>query len=236
MLSVASFTDRITHMKREMARHQIDFEFIFDFDANAIPAQVIDEVFAPSDLKRAHQSLVLKHRETWLRCLRAGHRRVLVFEDDVVLNRNFSAALTRAMEEADALRPGWAIYLGCGDNRHVGAGRGPTALIAGGELPATDAMVFDRETAHRRIEWVAQHRIVRPADWLIRAMDADCGVAHWWLREPLVEQGSMNGLFESVLDDKRRFRGRWYTWARFRWDKWWKRLRQDLNRRQPREH
>jgi glycosyl transferase, family 25 len=62
----------------------------------------------------------------------------------------------------------------------------------------------------------------------MREMDAAIGVRHYWLRAPLVEQGSMNGLFASVLDDKRRDRGRWYNWARFRWDKWWKRLRQDL--------
>jgi hypothetical protein len=30
------------------------------------------------------------------------------------------------------------------------------------------------------------------------------GVPHYWLRTPLVEQGSMNGRFDSVLDRKRR--------------------------------
>jgi hypothetical protein len=38
----------------------------------------------------------------------------------------------------------------------------------------------------------------------------------------------MNGQFESVLDTKRRWRGRAYAWARYRWDAWWKRLRRDL--------
>jgi glycosyl transferase family 25 len=107
-------------------------------------------------------------------------------------------------------------------------GPGSSALLPGGELPATDALVFDAEAARRRLGWIDAHRITRPADWLMREMDAAVGVRHWWLCRPLVEQGSMNGRFSSVLDEKRRLRGRWLNWARFRWDKWWKRLRQAL--------
>jgi glycosyl transferase family 25 len=227
VLSVRSFADRIAHIEAEMARHRIEFGFVFDFDANAIPAETITTVFAPSDMTLAHQSLVLKHIETWRRCAARNLRRVLVFEDDAVLARRFAVGLAEALREAERLEPGWLIYLGRGNNRHVG-GRGGSALLPGGELPATDALVFDAEAARRRLAWLDAHRITRPADWLMREMDAATGVRHWWLRRPLVEQGSMNGRFSSVLDDKRRLRGRWYNWARFRWDKWWKRLRQAL--------
>lgn len=227
VLSVRSFADRIAHIEAEMARHGIDFDFVFDFDANAIPDDLIESRFAPSDLKRTHQSLVLKHIETWRRCVSEGHGRVLVFEDDAVLARGFGSGLAAALDEARTLEPGWLIYLGRGNNRHVG-GRGNRALLPGGELPATDALVFDVEAARRRMAWLDSHRITRPADWLMREMDAAIGVRHYWLREPLVEQGSMNGLFSSVLDEKRRGRGRWLNWLRFRWDRWWKRLRQRL--------
>lgn len=227
VLSVRSFADRIAHIKAQLARHRIGFEFIFEFDANAIPPETIAAVFAPSDMKLAHQSLVLKHIETWRRCVAGGFRHVLVFEDDAVLARGFVAGLAEALAEADRLAPGWLIYLGRGNNRNVG-GRGREALLPGGELPATDALVFDSEAARRRLAWVESHRITRPADWLLREADDATGVRQYWLRQPLVEQGSMNGLFTSVLDEKRRHRGRWYNWMRFRWDKWWKRLRQEL--------
>lgn len=228
VLSVRSFTDRIAHIETELGRHRIGFEFIFDFDANAIPAETIAARFAPSDMTLGHQSLVLKHIETWRRCAAQGHRRVLVFEDDAVLSRGFISGLAETLHEADSLSPGWMLYLGRGNNRHVG-GRGHQALLPGGDLPATDALVFDAEAARRRLAWLESNRITRPADWLMREMDAAVGVRHYWLREPLVDQGSMNGKFSSVLDDKRRLRGRLYNWARFRWDRWWKRLRQDLS-------
>jgi glycosyl transferase family 25 len=227
VLSVRSFADRIAHIAAEMGRHRIGFEFIFDFDANAIPAATIAAAFAPSDMTPAHQSLVLKHIETWRRCAARNLRRVLVFEDDAVLARGFAEGLSAALTAADRLEPGWLIYLGRGNNRHVGrASR--DVLLPGGDLPATDALVFDAEAVRRRLRFIASHRITRPADWLMRETDAAAGVRHHWLREPLVEQGSMNGMFSSSLDAKRRWRGRGYDWVRYRWDRWWKRLRRDL--------
>lgn len=221
VLSVRTFDDRIRHMRREMAKHGIDFDFVFEFDANAIPPELIERTFAPSDMKISHQSLVLKHIHTWRQCVERGWRRVLVFEDDAELAEGFADAFAQAMREADALDPGHLIYLGCGDNKYLaGQARSPTVLVAGGSLPATDAIVFDRTAAERRLAWIARHRIARPADWLMREVDAATGIRHYWLRSPIVRQGSMSGRFRSVLDDKRRFRGRWYAWIRYRWDRW----------------
>lgn len=228
VLSVRSFTERIAHIRAEMARHAIDFEFVFEFDANAIPAELLERRFAPSDMKIGHQSLVLKHLRTWQLVLERKLRRALVFEDDAVLARDFGAQFGAAMQAADALDGPYLIYLGRGNNQHVGTG-GPNRLIGGGPLPATDALVFDHEAARRRVAYLDTHRITRPADWLTREIDAAVGVPHFWLAQPIVEQGSMNGQFESVLDNKRRWRGRAYAWARYRWDAWWKRLRRDLH-------
>jgi len=225
VLSVRSFTDRIAHIRAEMERHGIDVEFVFNFDANAIPEALIEQVFAPSDMKRAHQSLVLKHIQTWRSCVERGLRRVLVFEDDAVLSSGFDHKLAQAVAEADTLKGPYLVYLGRGNNQYVGAGPGASALVAGGPLPATDALMFNREAALRRLAYIDTHKITRPADWLTREVDAAVGVPHYWLREPIVVQGSMDGRFASVLDNKRRLRGRGYSWLRFRWDAWWKRLR-----------
>lgn len=234
VLSVRTFDDRIAHMRRELGRHGIDFEFVFEHDANAIPAETLAGVFAPSDMTLAQQSLVLKHIDTWRRCVDRAHGRVLVFEDDALLGEDFAASLERALAEAGRICGPWMIYLGRGDNRYVGAGPGASALVPGGVLPASDALVFNRAAAEQRLAWLARNKVVRPADWLLREMDAAVGVAHFWLRQPVVEQGSMTGLFVSVLDAKRRQRGRWYAWARYRWDKWWKGWRYHLKRRRAR--
>jgi O-antigen ligase len=165
---------------------------------------------------------VLKHIETWKRCVERNYRRVLVFEDDVVLARDFERVFALAMDEADRIERPYMVYLGCGDNKYVeGARRSPTMLLEPAiELPATDATVLDRRAAELRLAYVERHKITRPADWLMREADAAMGITQFWLREPIVEQGSMNGRFVSVLDDKRTDRGRRWNWIRFRWDRW----------------
>lgn len=221
VLSVRTFSDRIAHIEAELARHGIVFEWIFEHDADELTAETIDRVFAPSDLTRRHQSLVLKHIETWKRCVSEGHERVLVFEDDAVLARDFERVFAAAMSEADRLTQPYLIYLGCGDNKYAEAAKSSLSQLVRPdlELPAADATVFDRHAAELRLQYISRGKITRPADWLIREADAELGVIQWWLREPIVEQGSMNGRFASALDDKRIERGQHFNRFRFRWDK-----------------
>ena len=221
LVGVRSFHDRIAHIEAEMARFGIAFEWIFDFDPQTIPPGLIEKTFAPSDMRITHQSAVLKHIASWRICVERNYRRVLVFEDDVVLAPNFVAVLAQAMREADALTAPYLLYLGCGHNRYAaGAANSPTMLVPGGPLPAAEAMVLDHASCVMRMAWLDRNRVTRPPDWLLRELDAELGIAHYWLREPVVEQGSMNGKFASVLDEKRRGRGRLYAWLRFRWDRW----------------
>ena len=221
VVSVRSFRDRIEHMQAEMARFGIAFEWVFDFDPDAITPELLERTFAPSDLRLPHQSAVLKHIATWRICVERKYRRVLVFEDDVVLAANFREVLAQAMAEVDLLRTPYLVYLGCGQNYYApGAQKSPTMLVEGGPLPAAEAIVFDERSAAMRLAWLEQHKVTRPPDWLLREIDAQLGIPHYWLREPVVEQGSMNGKFASLLDEKRRGRGRLYAWLRFRWDRW----------------
>jgi glycosyl transferase family 25 len=220
VVSVRTFTDRIEHMRAEMARFSIEFEWVFDFDPSHITPELIERTFAPSDLRLPHQSAVLKHIATWRICVERGYRRVLVFEDDVVLSRRFTEVLAQAVRELDEKGTPCLLYLGCGHNRYVeGTKRSPTMLVPGGPLPAAEALVLDRESCVRRLQWLERNKVTRPPDWLLREIDAELAIPHFWLRDPVVEQGSMNGRFHSLLDEKRRGRGLIFAWLRFRWDR-----------------
>ena len=225
VLSVRSFHDRIAHIEAELQRHGIAFEWIFEHDAAELSSELVEATFAPSDMGPPQQSLVLKHIETWRRCVSRGYRRVLVFEDDAMLSAGFSEAFSAAMQGADHIEQPYMIYLGCGDNKYVGGPQHTDSVLVKTSLalPATDAIVFNQRAAQLRLEYVARQKITRPADWLMREADAAMGVAHYWLRNPIVEQGSMNGRFASVLDRKRSGRSKVRTWLRFRWDRWWRR-------------
>lgn len=222
VLSVKSFRDRIAHIERELSDQGIAFEWIFEHDADELTSELIESTFAPSDMGPPQQSLVLKHIETWKRCVARGYRRILVFEDDAMLASNFAQAFAAAMRAADQIEQPYMIYLGCGDNKYVRPAQRSDSVLVRTDLalPATDATVLDQGAARLRLEYARRHKITRPADWLMREADAAMGVAHYWLGEPIVEQGSMNGRFASVLDRKRIGRGRARTWLRFRWDRW----------------
>lgn len=222
VLSVRSFHDRIAHIEAELQRHGIAFEWIFEHDAAELTPELIEATFAPSDMGPPQQSLVLKHIETWKRCVARGYRRILVFEDDAMLASDFAQVFGAAMQAANAIEQPYMVYLGCGDNKYVSPSpsSGSVLVKANLALPATDATVVDQSAARLRLEYVGRQKITRPADWLMREADAAMGIAHYWLAEPIVEQGSMTGRFASVLDRKRIGRSTAWTALRFRWDRW----------------
>ncbi|MGZ8994448.1 MAG: glycosyltransferase family 25 protein [Burkholderiaceae bacterium] len=222
VLSVRSFHDRIAHIEAELRRHGIAFEWIFEHDAAELTPGLIEATFAPSDMGPPQQSLVLKHIEAWKRCVARGYRRILVFEDDAILASDFTQVFGAAMQAADAIDQPYMIYLGCGDNKYVSPSKSPGSVLVKTNLalPATDAIVVDQRAARLRLEYVGRQKITRPADWLMREADAAMGIAHYWLADPIVEQGSMTGRFASVLDRKRIDRSRAWIGLRFRWDRW----------------
>lgn len=219
VLTVKTFTERIAHIEAEMARHGIAFRFMFEHDAADLDEGLIATFFDDSDMKKAHQSLVLKNIQVWREALAQGYRRVLVFEDDAVLSPRFAAQFDTAMRAAEQLPEGWMIFLGGWDTRvpdNYFLQPGPLV-----ELPIATAegCVHDLPAMRRRLAWLEQHRVTLPADHLMRRMDQDMGTRQYWLRQPIVEQGSVLGIFDSFLDGSRRKHSRRYNILRNRWNK-----------------
>src|SRR6202011_3961578 len=60
VLSVKSFADRIAHVTRELGRHGIVFEFVFDFDAAELDEATILRHFVDTSPMKKQASLTLK--------------------------------------------------------------------------------------------------------------------------------------------------------------------------------
>jgi glycosyl transferase family 25 len=222
VLSVKTFADRIAHASAELGRFGIPFELIFDFDAAELDDDTIRRHFVTSSSPpmRKQASLTLKHAQAWRLACARGARRIMVFEDDVVLFAPFHARLAAAMRAADALAPGWLVFLGGADAKVPDA-----FFLHSGPLvpqPSTTAegYVTDLEACRRRVAWLEANKIGLPADQLITDVDRAARIAQYWPPEPLVEQGSVIGLFDSVLDASRGKHSRLYNVARHRWTKW----------------
>jgi len=231
VLSVKTFVDRIAYVTGELARFAIPFEFIFDFDAAELDDATILQHFVGGAPMRRQGSLTLKHLQAWRLADARGARRIMVFEDDVVLDSRFHARFAAAMRAADALAPGWHIFLGGADAKVPDAfflHPGPLVPLAS---TTAEGYVCDLEACRRRVAWCAANKIQLPADQLIAHIDRAERVAQYWPPEPLVEQGSVTGLFDSVLDANRLKHSHVYNVARHRWTKWRRRtLRRHLVR------
>ena len=224
VLSVKSFADRIAHVTRELGSHGIAFEFVFDFDAAELDEATILRHFVDASPMKKQASLTLKHLQAWRLACARGARRILVLEDDVVLHPQFHARLAAAMRAADAVAPGWHIFLGGADAKVPDAfflHPGPLVPLAS---MTAEGYVCDLEACRRRVAWCEANKIHLPADQLIAHVDRAERIAQFWPPEPLVEQGSVIGLFDSVLDATRLKHTRLYNVARHRWTKWRRRV------------
>lgn len=220
VMTVKSFSERIAHMKSELGRHGIDFEFMLEHDADDMAPETLARTFAPdSDISRGAQSLILKTLATWRLALARGQQRILILEDDALLDPDFGARFVRAMQAADLLEPGWLVFLGGHDTKvpdRFFLAQGPLV-----ELPIATAegYVCDAEALRRRLAWVDGHAIDLALDLFMRKLDPELGIRQYWLRQPLVEQGSVVGLFDSALDGQRKKHSRTFNVLRNRWNK-----------------
>ena len=117
VLSVKTFAQRIAHIETEMKKHGITFSFMFEHDAAELDDALVADIFGPSDMRKAHQSLVLKNIQVWRDAVAHGYRRILVFEDDAVLAPDFAARLEQALDADDLLSECWLIFLGGMDTK-----------------------------------------------------------------------------------------------------------------------
>ena len=93
-----SSRDRIAHVTARARRASaFAFEFIFDFDAAELDDATIRQHFVAGGPPMKRQaSLTLKHLQAWRLACARGARRIMVFEDDVVLHPEFHARLAAA--------------------------------------------------------------------------------------------------------------------------------------------
>jgi hypothetical protein len=218
VISVKSFESRIQHIEREMSKHNISFKFMFLHDSDDIDDSIIDSVFAPSILERNHQSLILKNIAIWHEAAANNYKRILVFEDDVILSNDFNVRFDEAMTAAKKLSDGWLIFLGGSDVKVPDSfflEKGPLIKLT---MSTAEGLVSDLTAVQRRLKWIAHNKITLPADQLIQAIDKETLTPHFWLTKSIVKQGSTTGLFESKLDAHRKKHSRTFTIIRNQWN------------------
>jgi len=218
VLSVKTFTERIAHIQKEMAKHHIQFEFIFSHDIPEIDEDSLKS-FDSDKLSMAQISLVLKHIYAWKDALRSNYKKILIFEDDALLSKTFNQQLKLVIDEANGLVPGYLIFLGGADVKIPMAELAADNLLLERPIATTEGYITDIDACRKRLQWLEQNKISLPADHLIKVIDQTSAVKNFWARPALVEQGSVTGMFKSHLDSNRQKHSWLFNMLRYKWNK-----------------
>ncbi len=220
VLSVKTFEDRINHVKKQMALHQIEYQFVFDFDIPDLNSSLLIDTFETEKvLDKPQQSLVLKHIQAWRLCVEHQFQNILVFEDDVILSDNFVPKLNQAIKAIEQKQNAYLLFLGGADTKVSDAFLLSNESIVEQPIATAEAYLTNHAACEKRMQWLSSHKVNLPADFLLRKMDPESGIVQYWHKEHIAEQGSVTGIFESSLDKQRRKHSLLFNYLRYEWQR-----------------
>lgn len=203
VLNVKKFTQRRDFMEKQLAKAGLQAEFIFDWDADELTDEIIECYFTKTnDLSAAQKSCALKHIIALQKVAENNSEFNLILEDDAVFAKEFSLGLQRALTQSEQFSGYKALYIGSGGNFFTPKSQRKPGqyLYIGARGRFADSYIIDSATAKKRLECIATHKVSEPIDNQFEKIDKQLGIKIVWLEEPIVEQGSKNGLFESSLE------------------------------------
>jgi glycosyl transferase family 25 len=205
ILSVKNFHDRISNIRNQFEKVGLNFDFIFKYDIDEFENDpIIKSKFEENSLKQPHQSLILKHIFAWELCVKNKYKTILVLEDDAILNSNFLENIEKLRIKSQYLLPGYLIFLSGRDTRVPKEFLLSNDLLFKLSMPTADGYITDYTACEKRLNWIKNNLIGLPADHLIKKIDQEVNNIQYWSTKYLIEQGSVFGLYQSVLDEKRK--------------------------------
>lgn len=203
VLNVKKFTQRRIFMEKQLAKAGLQAEFIFDWDADELTDEIIDRYFAKNNnLSAAQKSCALKHITALQKVAESSSATALILEDDAVFAKEFSLGLQRALTQGEQFSDDKVIYIGSGGNFYTPKSQRKPGqylyLATRGRF--ADSYIINSATAQKRLDWIMTHKVSEPIDNQFEQIDQQLGIEIVWLEDPVVEQGSKNGLFDSTLE------------------------------------
>jgi len=203
VLNVKKFTQRRLFMEKQLSEHALPAEFIFDWDADELNDEIVDRYFTDdNNLSPAQKSCAMKHLCALQKVAVADSEFNLILEDDAVFAKDFAIGLQRALDQSVQFPGNKVIYIGSGGNFFTPKSQRKAGqyLYVGSRVRFADSYIIDSVTAQKRLDWIAAHKISEPIDNQFEKIDAELGIQTLRLEDPVVEQGSKNGLFDSALE------------------------------------
>jgi glycosyl transferase family 25 len=201
IINPRNFIERRQSIERQLQALGLKYEFIHNYDACDLDPATVQRHFRVPYPNLGHQSCAMKHLAAMRLVVERQWRRALILEDDVILDSDFIQGVRHAIAESSAIMRPHVVYIGSGGNFYT-----PKSMRLPGQrlykAPKgrfTDSYILGAETARLRVQWIEQHGIAGAIDVHFDASDPKLGIEWYWLEDPVVEQGSKNGTFRSVI-------------------------------------
>lgn len=189
-------------MEKQLAEHSLSAEFIFDWDVEDLNNEILDRYFVGDNLSPAQKSCALKHICAHHKVAASKTEFNLILEDDALFSEDFDIGLQRALQQSEQFPGNKVIFIGSGGNFFTPKSQRKEGqyLYIGTRDRFADSYIIDSTTAQKRLDWIAENKIYKPIDSQFRIIDIQLGTKMLWLEDPVVEQGSKNGLFDTSLE------------------------------------
>jgi len=190
--------------------------FITDGDIAHFNEELLSQYFISdinNKIKRGAVSCALNHLLCYKKIALGNHEVAVVLEDDFFLLRDFKGLLNKIVQESKSLSRGFLISLENSSLRFPGfweTKRGKHLYLAS-QQRCTGGYIIDRTGAQSCLSFTLKHKADREIDLWHEYLVSKNVVQLYWAHPPIIEQGSHNGLMESVIDGKRK------SYKRVRW-------------------
>lgn len=222
VVHVSSDKDREEHIKRELGRFGISFEFMLKGDKSDISTEIITEYFIGDEIgglsPSAQQSCTYKHLSIYEKMLADGVQDALVFEDDVYLSENFNEVFNETISELKSLPKEIQDKALVNFENSTLQIIHPSKQVEGQHLYKAEksrcagAYYLNKNLAQSITDYRIKNKCNKIIDWYHNELITAIQLQHYWCHPPVVEQGSHNGRIQSMIDDKKYGYIRQFTW------------------------
>ena len=213
------YEDRAASIQRQLDQRAIPFEFVLDWDVEDLTPAIQERFFAHGQsMKPTVQSCCMKHYQALKQIVDSGAARALVLEDDVLLDRDFTARFNQCIAAASDLEEEAIVCIGNGCNlytRRQSVEPGKLLYRQHG-LRAADSYIVSQRVARTVTRHIEQHGFHFPFDAYLNDIVKPLGITVYWLEPTIAEQGSQNGTFQSSLNKPKPL---WFKKLDWHWEK-----------------
>lgn len=207
VIHVKGAVEREKYIKRELAKHNITFEFILDGNMEEITHEQLEKYFDGVMKNRTPQtSCALKHILAYENMIEENVQKALIFEDDIELFNSFTKIFnTSLLEIHNHQLKKYIISYENSTLQYVKR----SERVSGQVLYKKDhsrcagAYLIDIEAAKEIIQYLSQQKCDKPIDWIQHELIKNKKINVYWSHPVIAEQRSHNGKMPSLIDHKK---------------------------------